>query len=128
MTVKREILGYGVIGLFITLLYGVVLAGFVEVLGLRPFHANAISFLGANLLSYFLQSHFVFQRAFRFRAYLRFFSSYLLSYFVTLVIAYVMEWVGVHYLLGYLLIVVLVPFLNFALLKRWVFRCENRDH
>jgi putative flippase GtrA len=126
MTVKREILGYGVIGLFITFLYGVLLIGFVEGLGLRPFYGNAISFLGANLLSYFLQSRIVFRRALRFRAYLRFFASYLFSYFLTLVIAYVAEWANIHYLIGYLLIVALIPLLNFILLKRWVFQCEDR--
>jgi putative flippase GtrA len=126
MTVKREILGYGIIGLFITLFYGMLLVGLVEEFGLRPFHANAISFLGANLLSYFLQSRIVFCRALRFRAYLRFFASYLFSYFMTLIIAYVTEWAEVHYLIGYLLIVVIVPLLNFSLLKCWVFRRENQ--
>ncbi|MDR2031634.1 MAG: GtrA family protein [Azoarcus sp.] len=127
MKIQREILGYVIIGLFITLLYGVMLAGLVEGLGLRPFYANAITFPSVNLLSYFLQSRIAFQRAFCFRAYLRFFASCLLSYAMTLAVAWIAEQAGLSYLTGYLLITLIVPFLNFMLLKQWVFRGTKNE-
>jgi putative flippase GtrA len=122
MKISKELLGYGILGLFITLLYGVVLSAFVELVKLAPIYANAITFVLMNLLSYFLQSRFVFRRAFHFHDYFRFFTSYLLSYVMTLVIVGIAEWVGIHYLVGYMLTVTVIPICSFSLLKRWVFR------
>jgi putative flippase GtrA len=125
--IRQELLGYGVVGLFITLLYGVVLVALVEGMGIRPFYANVITFPSVNLLSYLLQSYLVFRRAIRFRAYLRFFVSYLMSYAMTLAIAGIAEQAGFPYLAGYLLVVLIVPLLNFTLLKQWVFRERKKN-
>jgi putative flippase GtrA len=122
MTVSKEFLGYGVIGFCVTLIYGVLLSGFVELAMLDPVRANAITFVLVNLLSYFLQSRFVFKRTVHLRAYLRFFASNLLSYALVLAIAYAIERAGIHYLIGYFLIAAIIPLFSFALLKRWVFR------
>jgi putative flippase GtrA len=122
MRISRELLGYGISGLFITLLYGVVLVAFVELMRLNPIYANAITFVSVNLLSYFLQSRFVFRHVIHFHVYLRFFVSYLLSGVMTLVIAGIAEWAGIHYLIGYMLIAAVIPICNFLLLKQWVFR------
>jgi putative flippase GtrA len=126
MTIHRELARYGVIGLFISLLYGVVLSAFVELAGLNSVYAHALTFVPINLLSYLLQSRFVFKRAIRFHAYLRFFAAYLLSYMATLITAYITEQAGIHYLVGYLLIAAVIPIFSFALLRRWVFRNSGR--
>ena len=123
--ISREFVKYAAIGLMITLLYGALLSGFVELIGLDPVSANAVVFVLVNALSYLLQSRFVFKQPIALRAYFRFFASYIVSYAVTLAIAYAVEQAGVHYLIGFALISAAIPVISFAVLKFWVFRAQR---
>ncbi|MDR2152825.1 MAG: GtrA family protein [Helicobacteraceae bacterium] len=119
---SKNFVSYLIVGAIVTLIYGVVLSGFVELLRLNPISANALTFVIVNALSYFLQSRFVFKRQICVRSYLKFVWSYILTFILTVIIASVVELFGAHYLIGYFIISALMPLLNFIVLKLWVFK------
>ncbi|MDR0664910.1 MAG: GtrA family protein [Helicobacteraceae bacterium] len=119
---SKSFVKYLVIGTFVTLLYGVVLSGFIELCYFNPVLANALTFAIVNAISYLLQSRFVFGRQICVKSYLKFVSSYAFAFALTLLIAYLVELCGAHYLIGYFIISALAPIANFVVLKLWVFR------
>jgi putative flippase GtrA len=122
MRLAGEAFRYALIGVIVTVLYGIFLTLSVELLGLRVVPANALTFFVANLCAYFLHSRFSFRRTVGISDYLRFFSSYVASCSVSLLLAAFAEWRGWHYLVGFVLITSVTPVFSFVLLKLWVFK------
>lgn len=112
---------FGLVGLINTLIHAVILFAAVEVSKLHPVVGNFMAFLGANMASFIMNSYWTFKTAPDVRRYGKFLTSSLLALGLTLGIAGIFEFLGIHYGLGFLCIILLVPALNYWMLKRWAF-------
>ena len=112
---------FGLVGLINTLIHAVILFAAVEVSKLHPVVGNFMAFLGANMVSFIMNSYWTFKTAPEVRRYGKFLTSSLLALGLTLGIAGIFEFLGFHYGLGFLCIILLVPALNYWMLKRWAF-------
>ena len=112
---------FGLVGLINTLIHAVILFAAVEVSKLHPVVGNFMAFLGANMASFIMNSYWTFKTAPEVRRYGKFLTSSLLALGLTLGIAGVFEFLDIHYGLGFLCIILLVPTLNYWMLKRWAF-------
>ena len=112
---------FGLVGLINTLIHAVILFAAVEVSKLHPVVGNFMAFLGANMASFIMNSYWTFKTAPEVRRYGKFLTSSLLALGLTLGIAGIFEFLAIHYGLGFLCIIFLVPALNYWMLKRWAF-------
>jgi putative flippase GtrA len=83
---------------------------------------NAIAFVFANVLSYLLQSAYVFQRAPTPVRYWRFLSVSLAGLAMVVAISSVLGMLQVHYLVSIVAVVSIVPFLTFLVHRVWTFQ------
>jgi putative flippase GtrA len=109
------------VGLINTLIHAAVLFAAVEESKLHPVVGNFLAFTVANMASFIMNSFWTFKTAPEVRRYGQFLTSSLLALGLTLGIAGIFEWLGIHYGLGFLCIILLVPALNYWMLKRWAF-------
>jgi putative flippase GtrA len=73
------------------------------------------------MASFIMNSYWTFKTAPEVRRYGKFLTSSLLALGLTLGIAGIFEFLDIHYGLGFLCIILLVPALNYWMLKRWAF-------
>lgn len=116
-----QFLPFAVIGLVNTLIHGGILVLSVEQLGLDITLSHMLAFFIANMFSYIANSKITFRSPITLLRYKRFVLASLLSLGLTLLLSWVANFYGLHYLAGFALIVVLVPILNFMVIKTWVF-------
>lgn len=116
-----QLLCFAVIGVVNTLVHGTILVGAVEWLALDVTLSHLMAFCVANVLSYLMNSWLTFKMALSLGRYGRFFVASMLSLGLTLLLSWVTDVYGLHYLLGFMLIVVVVPLLSFAVMKFWTF-------
>lgn len=112
---------FGLVGLVNTLVHAMVLSACVEILGWHPVAGNCLAFGTANVASFIMNSYWTFKASPNLRRYVKFLTSSLLALSLTLGIAWVFEAMELHYGLGFIGIMVLVPPLNYWMLKRWAF-------
>lgn len=112
---------FGLVGLLNTLVHAVVLFACVEQLSLDPVTGNLMAFLVANLASFVMNSFWTFKAPLEARRYGKFFASSSFALVLTLAIAAVCQFLRLHYGLGFLCVILLVPALNYWMLKRWAF-------
>lgn len=118
---NRQLICFAIIGFFSTLVHGAVLVVAVENFFFPVTASHLLAFCTANVFSYFMNSRLTFGAPLSWVRYVRFFAASLLSLGMTLLIARLTENQGVHYLLGFALIVVLVPVLSFLVMRFWTF-------
>lgn len=105
---------FALVGLASTLLHIVVAVSLIEMMLMHPVGANGIAFIVANQFSYIANTLWSFQSELSLLVWLRFIIVSLGAWCLTLLIAWVVEYVGGHYLLGIGLIVITTPALSFA--------------
>jgi putative flippase GtrA len=120
----RQFVKFGLIGVLNTAIHGIVLSLLVESLAVSAVTGNLFAFIAANLFSYILNCRYTFKAPCLFLTYLKFFFSSLLSLALTLIISWMMERLGFHYLQGFAVIVIVVPLFSFLIMKRYVFRSK----
>lgn len=116
-----DLLVFGTIGVLNTLVHGVMLTTAVEKLQLPLLLAHVLAFGVANIFSYFANSRFTFKVALGLVRYLRFLLASLAALCLTLGIAWLTNHIGMHYQMGFAIIVVTVPLFSFGLVKFWAF-------
>jgi putative flippase GtrA len=112
---------YGLVGLLNTMIHAALLFGSVELLSLGPVTGNLVAFLVANMVSFMMNSYWTFNSSPDVRHYVKFFLSSLFALGLTLGIAWLFQALGLHYGLGFLGVILIVPPLNYLALKRWTF-------
>lgn len=109
------------IGFVNTGIHGAVLMGCVEIGGLPIVLSHFISFSFANVASFGLNSFYTFQTKISFRRYAKFWVASIVSLGLTLVLSWVFNELGFHYVAGFLIIAILVPIISFLMMKFWAF-------
>ena len=116
---------FAAVGLANTAVHGCILVLSVEYFGLDATSSNAAAFFLANIFSYFANSKLTFKTHISLARYSRFFLASLLSLAITLTISATAEYLGMHYLIGFALIVACVPIFSFAHMKIWTFSAKE---
>jgi putative flippase GtrA len=114
-------LRFALIGIINTGLHFIFLVLLVEKADLWPPLANASAFFGANLFSYFANSRFSFRTSISSNRYLRFFFTSLIGMAISFGLSTTVAQLGWHYLLGFALLLVVMPPINYLLVRRLVF-------
>ena len=116
-----QFLPFAIIGSVNTLIHGGILVLSIEQLRLDITVSHMLAFFLANIFSYIANSKITFRSPITLSRYKRFVLASLLSLGLTLLLSWVANFYGLHYLAGFALIVVLVPILSFMVIKTWVF-------
>lgn len=113
---------FALIGVINTGIHFLLFLGLIELIRLPPPAANALAFMGANIFSYLVNSHFNFKTSVGVRHYFRFLSTSLVGVLVSYSLSLLVELFGLHYVFGFLLLILVMPPLNYLLMRRVVFR------
>lgn len=116
-----QFLRFFLVGVANTLVHAATLSIEVELFHLNVVLANMGAFLVANLFSYFTNARVTFDAKPSVRSYAKFFAASLLGLSLTLLISWITDYLGFHYMEGFLVIVVLVPLISFFAVKFFVF-------
>lgn len=114
-------LRFALIGVINTGLHFILLVFMVEKMKFPPPPANAVAFLLANLFSYFANSRFNFRVGISSKRYILFFGTSLIGVVVAYGLSAAVERLGGHYLVGFALLIVVMPPVNYLLMRRIVF-------
>ena len=124
----RPFLRFACVGVANTLIHLGVLATLVERCGWAHPVANVAAFLTANVFSYWANSRWSFCYTLNFKRYARF----LVTSAVGVLLSYGMMWFGDarawHYLTSYACQLLLMPLINFVLLRIVVFPRREEKH
>lgn len=116
-----EFVRFALVGVGNTAAHALMVVLLMETLAPPAVLANAVAFMVANLMSYALNSRFTFRTPMSLAGYRRFFVVSLLSLTLTLLITAGVEHAGLHYGIGLLIVIFVVPVLNFLVMKAWAF-------
>lgn len=117
----REFIRFGLVGVVNTGVHAGIVIAFMEKLAPPAYVANGIAFMFANVISYCINSRFTFYIPISFKGYRRFLLVSLLSLALTLIITSLAEYFGLHYGIGLVLVIFVVPVLNYLVMKMWAF-------
>lgn len=121
-----QFIKFALIGGANTIIHGSILVLSVEVFKLEVVLSNFISFIFANIFSYLMNTSITFKRSISFALYLRFLFTSLLSLGLTLLLSSIAKYFGLHYLIGFALIIFFVPLLSFVAMKSWAFADKQK--
>jgi putative flippase GtrA len=117
----HEFIRFGLVGIVNTGVHAGIVIALMETLAPPAYVANGIAFMFANVMSYCINSRFTFRTAISFRGYRKFLLVSLLSLALTLAITSLAEYSGLHYGIGLVLVICVVPVLNYLVMKLWAF-------
>ncbi|WP_095048547.1 GtrA family protein [Pseudomonas sp. Irchel s3h9] len=117
----HEFIRFGLVGVANTAVHAGIVIMLMEACVPPAFVANGVAFFFANLMSYTLNSRFTFRLPMSFLGYRRFLLVSLVSLALTLLITSVIEFLGWHYGVGLILAILVVPVLNYLVMKVWAF-------
>jgi putative flippase GtrA len=116
-----QFLRFAMVGIANTAVHAGVVIGLMETLAPPAAVANACAFIAANLMSYCINSRFTFRVPMSWLGYRRFLLVSLVSLGLTLLITSWVEYMGWHYGLGLVMVIFIVPVLNFMVMRLWAF-------
>lgn len=117
----HEFIRFGLVGVANTAVHAGIVIALMEAFAPLAFVANGVAFVFANLMSYALNSRFTFKTPVSFLSYRRFLLVSLVSLALTLLITSLVEYLGWHYGVGLIMVILVVPVLNYLVMKIWAF-------
>lgn len=117
----HEFIRFGLVGVTNTAVHAGIVVTLMELFAPPAFAANGVAFMFANVMSYILNSRFTFRTPASFLGYRRFLLVSLVSLALTLAITSLVEFLGWHYAVGLLMVIFVVPVLNYMVMKLWAF-------
>lgn len=120
-----QFIRFALVGVANTLVHALVVVALMEALLPPAAVANGVAFVFANLMSYTLNSRFTFRMPMSFFGYRRFLLVSLVSLALTLLITSAVDYAGLHYSIGLLMAIFVVPVLNYLVMRVWAFAPAN---
>lgn len=117
----HEFIRFGLVGVANTAVHAGIVIALMETVVPPAYVANGVAFVFANLMSYCLNSLFTFRTAITLKGYRKFLLVSLVSLGLTLAITSLAEHLGLHYGIGLVLVIFVVPVLNYFVMKMWAF-------
>lgn len=118
---------FALTGVAITLAHIAVAIALIERFQFHPGSGNGLAFVVANGLSYAINTHWSFQSRLSLKTWWRFVLVSAMAWALTVVIAWLVERVGGHYLVGIGLVVGLVPTLSFVAHRFFTYPSSTRN-
>lgn len=116
-----RVVKFTIVGVSIAVFHYAAAVLLVERVGLHAASANSIAFLMAAALSYTLQTLWTFESRFTHRNALRFVAVLVIGAAVSWTTSSIVAWLGLPYRLGVLIVLFLIPALNFLLHHFWTY-------
>ncbi len=114
---------YSFVGVFCTGIYLLCMFLFVELWSENPVFSAMISFVIMTIASFLLNKKFTFGGAFSHKELLRFSFVAIIGFFLNFAIMFfIVNVLEFHYLIGELVTILVIPFVNFCLNHYWTFR------
>lgn len=117
----HEFIRFALVGATNTAVHAGIVIMIMEVFSPPAAMANAVAFIFANMISYVLNSRFTFGTPISFTGYRRFLMVSLVTLVLTLLITTAVEYAGLHYGVGLAMVILIVPVLNYLVMKIWAF-------
>jgi putative flippase GtrA len=121
LLLSPQFVRFALIGCVNTCVHAVVLVLLIEKLSAGVVLANLIAFLLSNGFSYLMNSRLTFHTKLSCEKYLKFLAASLLALGFTLLITWMMDRLGFHYLQSFIVIVIIIPVVSYLGVKIWVF-------
>jgi len=113
MRIASSVLRFAMVGVATTLIHVTVAVGIIEGKQWHPSIANGVAFVVANLFSYAANTHWSFEAKMSMYSWYRFVTVSLVSGLLTVAISWLVAAAGGPYLLGILLVITVIPTLNY---------------
>src|SRR4051812_2333660 len=124
----RKLFFFGSTGVAAALLYAGTVAVVVDLLGGDPLLGNLIGLMLAAATSYLGHYTLTFQAAADHRRYLpRFLAQVVIAYLVTSAATYAVRQLGLHYSVGVVLVLGILPAINLLIMNYWTFASPASD-
>ena len=120
--IKLRISKFFLVGIFNTSLNFLFIYILTGLAGINVIISSSVSFLLVNLLSYFINSFFVFDQALKIHLYFRFLIASLLSFVITLAVNSFFYFLDLHYLLATLFCIFIIPLFTFFTHQKWTWK------
>jgi putative flippase GtrA len=115
---------YSVVGCICTLIYFLTVFILVEFYNKEPVNSSAISFVIMTVFSFLLNMKYTFGGDYSFKKLFRFFIVSFIGFMLNYGIMYsVVELLSLHYSIGELVTILVIPLVNFTLNNYWTFNC-----
>ena len=118
----RRFIRFAFVGLGATAVHVVIAAHLIATHMVSAALGNAIAFVCANVCSYLCQSFYVFETRPETNRYGRFLTVSLMGLVVVAAVSKGLDALGVHYLVGIAVVVLVVPIATFGFHTLWTFR------
>ena len=119
--ISRRAIRFGITGVFITFVHMAIAIFFIKSFAISPTISNGLAFIGATFISYLINTTWSFSNRLKGKTLLKYFLVSLIGLFSAMIIASVVHELGLHYLIGIILISFLIPPLNFLLHNFWTY-------
>jgi len=114
---------YSFVGIFCTGIYFLCMFLLVELSGENPVFSAMIAFLIMTICSFYLNKRFTFGGAYSHQKLLRFTIVAIIGFSLNFIIMYtVVNLLNFHYLIGEMVTILVIPFVNFCLNHYWTFK------
>ncbi|MBA9086786.1 putative flippase GtrA [Fontibacillus solani] len=129
--IKRLLAGqffkYGLVGVIGTVTHTGILWLLTEQTGLNPLLSSILGYLLSLLISYYLNSILTFKRSITLKFFIKYATVSSFGLFVNITILFIFENILLmHYMIGQIISIVVVPILNFTLNKYWAFNTKSK--
>ncbi|WP_339453416.1 GtrA family protein [Pseudomonas sp. EA_5y_Pfl2_R50] len=115
-------LRFAVTGLFVTALHALVAVLFINFIAAQPPLANGVAFAVATVVSYVINTTWSFSARLHGRTLLRFLLVSAGGFLLAVLVAWVAQIAGLHYLLGIVAVALTIPAFTFVLHNFWTYR------
>jgi putative flippase GtrA len=119
--IKRG-LRFAVTGLFVTALHALVAVLFINYVSPLPPLANGVAFAVATMVSYVINTTWSFSASVHGRTLLRFMMVSVAGFLLAMLVAWVAQMAGLHYLMGIGAVALTIPAFTFVLHNFWTYR------
>ncbi len=120
--IKTKFVRFAVTGLLLTAVHTLLATLFIKLVTPIPPLANGLAFTGATVLSYLINTHWSFSARLSGRTFRKFFMVSVAGFLLAVLVSWLMQRAGFHYLLGILAVAVCVPPITFLLHNFWTYR------
>lgn len=119
---RGRVLRFTVTGIFVTGIHAASAIALMHLFTLSPPAANGSAFIIATIISYLINAKWSFSAQLHGRTFARFCVVAILGFLSATLVAWIVQILGFHHLIGIAAVVTIVPLITFILHNFWTFR------
>ncbi|MFD1737627.1 GtrA family protein [Bacillus salitolerans] len=123
----NKFMRYSLVGILCTSIYFLSMFIFVELLNIKPLLGSCISFVLMTIFSYVLNKSYTFGGSYSHAQFVKFITVATIGFFMNFGIMYlIISVLSLHYFIGELVTVIVIPLVNFFLNNYWTFSDKSK--